>query len=407
MNTDAPIDQIEMDHWERWWLGVATAALLVCAVAMFFRPAQFFRAYLPAYLFLLGIALGSMAMLMAHHLTGGSWGWMLRRIFEAAVGTLPLLAGLFLPIAVGIGYLYPWAQAGAVAASPKLQYQQFYLNPTGFWVRAAAYFALWLIMAFLLRRWSDQEDRTVNPRLAWKSRQLSAFGAVLYGVSIHFAAIDWGMSVQPEFHSTIWGPLVALGQLLSAFSFALVVFGCVVNRPPLRTVASLKVRNDLGSLLLTLLILWAYMAWFQFMLGWMANLPADAVWHLARASAGWKAVIWTIFALNFAIPFFLLLMRPIKRNSRAVAAIATVILFMQLAFTYYLITPGFPADCLSEHWMDFLTPVGLGGLWLAYFVRQLQQRPLLALHDHNRASAVHLCRLDEEEAARDEATAHG
>ena len=292
------------------WAG--TVALSVSAIGASFSPVAFFRAYLAAYLFYLGIALGSMVLLMVYHLTGGSWGFLIRRILEAGMRTLPLLAVLFLPIACGIRYLYLWAQPDVVAASPQLQYQQFYLAPTYFWIRAAVYFAVWLAMAFLLASWSRKEDetgRTPIARLAWKSQQLGAFGAVAYGISLHFAAIDWGMSLQPVFHSTIWGPLFATGQLLSALAFALVVLAWRVNRPPLAEVDSPKVRNDLASLLLTLLIVWAYMAWFQFMLIWIANLPVDVVWYLPRATSPWQWVMWAIVLFHFTVPFFLLLVR--------------------------------------------------------------------------------------------------
>ena len=174
---------------------------------------------------------------------------------------------------------------------------------------------------------------------------------MIYGISLHFAAVDWGMSLQPVFHSTIWGPLFATGQLLSALAFALVVLAWLVRRPPLAEVASLKVRNDLGSLLLTLLIVWAYMAWFQFMLIWIANLPVDVIWYLPRASGGWQWVMWAIVVFHLSVPFFLLLMRPVKRNSTAVAWIAGLILFMQLVFMYYQVMPGFPADG-SERTLD-------------------------------------------------------
>jgi hypothetical protein len=384
-------------------LTVGVVALAVCAVAAPASPTQFFRAYLAAYLFYLGIALGSMVLLMVYHLTSGSWGLVIRRILEAAMRTLPLMALLFLPIAFGVRYLYIWAQPSMVAISPKLQYQQFYLQPKLFWIRAAIYFALWLVMAFWLGRWSRAEDRTGNPRLAWKSQQLSAFGAVIYGISLHFAAVDWAMSLQPVFHSTIWGPLFATGQLLSALAWALVVLAWLIRRPPIDEVASLQVRNDLGSLLLTLLILWAYMAWFQFMLVWIANMPVDVVWYVPRTSPAWKAVMWAIFVLHFVVPFFLLLMRTVKRNSRAVAWIAGLILFMQLAFIYYQVMAQPSADSLGQHWMDFLTPIGIGGIWLACFLRQLSRQPLLPLNDYNRETALHLRRLDEEAAAREEA----
>ena len=348
-----------------------------------------------------------MALLMAYHLTSGSWGLMIRRILEAAMGTLPLLAILFLPIALGLGYLYVWAQPDVVATSPKLQYQQFYLHPSGFWIRAAVYFALWLVIAFLLSSWSRKEDRTGDPRLAWKSQKLSGFGAVIYGVSIHFASVDWTMSLQPAFHSTIWGPLFAAGELLSAMAFALIVLSCLIDRPPLVEVASRHVRIDLGSLLLTLLILWAYMAWFQFMLVWIANMQADVLWYIPRSTVVWKAMMWAIFALHFVVPFFLLLMRSVKANSKLVAWIAGLILVMQLVFMYYQTMPGMSPDAIVGHWMDLLIAVGLGGVWLACFLWLLQRRPVLAPNDYNRDAALHLRHLDEEEAAREEALAYG
>ncbi len=262
-------------------------------------------------------------------------------------------------------------------------------------------------MARFLASWSRREDETGNPRLAWQSQQLGAFGAVGYGISLHFAAVDWGMSLQPGFHSTIWGPLFAAGQLLSGLAFALVVLAWLVNRPPLAEVVSHKVRYDLASLLFTLLILWAYMAWFQFMLIWIANLPVDVVWYLPRAGRPWLWAIWTIVLLHFAVPFFLLLMRPIKRNSKAVAWIAGLILLMQLAFNYYQVIPEVAAPRLSEHWMELFVPIGVGGVWLASFMMHLRGCPLLPLHDYNRAAAMHLRSLDAEEAAREEAIAHG
>ncbi len=406
MTSAAPADHIEpMDRWKRWSLAIGVSALAVCGLGAIFDPAQFFRAYLPAWLFYLGIPLGSMAILMIYHLTGGAWGFLLRRILEAGMRTLPLVAVLFTPIAWGIRYLYPWAQPDLVAAIPKLQYQQFYLRPDYFWMRAAAYFILWMGIAFFLSSWSRRQDQGGDGRLLWKLRNLSAAGAVVYGVTMHFAMVDWAMSLLPAFHSTIWGPLFALGQLLSALSFSLIVFARERKHPPLAEVLSPKAVNDMGSLLLTFLIAWAYMAWFQFMLIWIANLPVDIIYYLPRASTGWLCVMWAIFLLHFAVPFFLLLMRPVKRSPVMLAAIGGLILFMQLAYMYYQITPAFHG-ALGEHWMDFFTPIGLGGIWLSCFLWQFQRWPPLAVRDEQRAQALHLRRLDEEEAAREEAIAY-
>jgi hypothetical protein len=404
MNNAAPLHPTErIAHWQRRSLAVGLIALAVCILGGFFQPAQFFRAYLPAYLFYLGLALGSMAVLMIYHLTGGAWGFLIRRMLEAGMRTLPLAAVFFAPIAFGIRHLYPWAQPDLVAQSAKLQHESFFLNPPYFWMRAAAYFLLWLGMAFWLNFWSCREDRTGDSRLSWKCRQLSALGAVIYGVTLHFAAVDWAMSLLPAFHSTIWGPLFAVGQMHSALCLALIVLAAQVKRAPLAEVVSKSALNDLGSLLLALLILWAYMAWFQFMLIWIANLPVDIIYYLPRTSATWQCLIGAIFLLHFAVPFFLLLMRPLKRSAGALARIAGLILFMQLVYLYYQITPMFPAVTFGGHWMDFLTPIALGGIWLAHFLWQLGRCPLVAPRDQQQAAALYLRRLDDEQAAQAEA----
>ncbi|MEN6452029.1 MAG: hypothetical protein ABFC96_16185 [Thermoguttaceae bacterium] len=396
----------------RWSLLVGAIALIVCTAAAPLEPAAFFRVYLAAYLFCLGIALGSMVLLFVYHLTGGSWGFVIRRLLEAGMKTLPLLALMFVPIAGGLRHLYPWAQPDLVAASPKLQYQQFYLAPSYFWIRAAVYFAVWLLIASRLSCWSREQDRTGDLRLAWKSRKLSGPAAVAYGITLHFAAIDWAMSLQPAFRSTIWGPLMASGQLLSAMAFAIIVLARLTARPPVSEAASRGVRNDLGSLLLTFLILWAYMAWFQFMLVWIANMPVDVIWYTPRASVVWKCVMWAIFVLHFVVPFFLLLLRRVKRSSAAMAWIAGLILLMQLVFIDYQVLPG-GIEQGSAVWsillragMIVLLPLGLGGLWLAYYLRQLDRQPLLPLHDDNRDAALRLVQLDNE-TARQEAIAYG
>jgi hypothetical protein len=398
-------EELERLQWRA--LGVGVVALLVCAIGAPFSPAQFFRAYLAAHQFVLGIALGCLAILMLYHLTGGAWGFLIRRVLEAGTRTLPLLAVLFLPVAAGMPILYPWARPELVEADPDLQHKQIYLNAPFFWGRAALYFFLWIVIAVFLNRLSRRQDETGDARLSdWLGR-LSAPGLVVYGVSITFASVDWVMSLQPAFRSTIFGPVFASGQLLSGLACALLVLAWLVARPPLADLVSPDALNDLGNLLLTFLIIWAYLVFFQFMLIWIANLPYEVRWYLPRSSVGWQWVAWALFLFHFAVPFFLLLMRDIKRNPTALAAVAGLVLFMQLVFMDYQVLPAFPDTYLAEHWMDFLTPFGVGGIWLAYFLWQLKRSPLLPRHDLNQASAIHLHRLDLEEAAREEEVHHG
>ena len=406
--TDLPLPQrAELERVRRWALGVGAVALLVCAAGAPFSPVQFFRAYLAAYQFYLGIALGCFGILMVYHLTGGAWGFLIRRFLEAAMRTLPLLAVLFTPIACGLGYLYLWAQPDAVARDEGLQHKQVYLNAPFFWGRAAFYFITWLLVAQLLSSWSRQQDQTDDPQLARKLTWLSGPGLVAYGITITFASVDWVMSLQPAFHSSIFGPLFASGHFLSGQALAVLLLAGLAARPPLANLISPDVLIDLGNLLFTFLIIWAYMVYFQFMLIWIGNLPADVIWYVPRSRGGWEWVAWALFVFHFAVPFFLLLMRNIKREPSALALTAGLILFMQLVFMYYQIVPAFLNTHIGEHWMDFLTPFGVGGIWLAYFLWQLRRNPLLPQHDLNREEAVHLREADAQQAAREEALGHG
>jgi hypothetical protein len=402
-----PQDRVaHLGRVERWSLVVGVAALAVCVVGALFSPTQFFRAYLTAYLFWLGIALGSFAILMLYHLTGGAWGFLLRRVFEAAMRTLPLLAVLFVPIAVGVPYLYPWTRPEEVAASRQLRQNHIYLNAPFWWIRVALFFASWIALSYIVSAWSREQDRTGERILPRKFRLLAGPALVVYGLTITFASVDWTMSLDPKFYSTIWGPLFASGQLVSAMAFAILVLGWLLTTNPLERFVSPDVLNDVGNLLFTFLIIWAYMAFFQFMLIWMANLRREVIFYLPRSQDGWQWVAWAIFLFHFAVPFFLLLLRDVKRSPTALMRVAALLLFMRMIYLYWEIMPNFPGTTIAEHWMDFLTPIGVGGPWLAYFLWQLKRYPVLPLHDRNQEEAEHLHRIDEE-AARREAMSDG
>jgi hypothetical protein len=386
-------------------LGAGVVALLVCGLGALGNPGAFLRAYLAAYQFYLGIALGCLAVLMIYHLTGGAWGFLIRRILEAGTRTLPLLAVLFLPIALGVRDLYPWA--GPAEETEKLRFNRVYLQVPFFWARAVVFFVAWLIIASILNFWSRRQDETVGAPWPRKFRLLSAPGLAVYGATITFASVDWVMSLQPEFHSTMFGPLFAAGQLLVGHAFAVLVLAWLAKDLPVGSLISPDVLNDLGNLLFTFLVIWAYMAFFQFMLIWMANLPDEIIWYLPRSQGGWQWVAWALFVFHFAVPFFLLLMRDVKRNARSLAQVAALILFMHLVFQYFQVLPAFPSESWTDHWMDFLAPIGIGGLWLAYFLWQLQRYPVLPRHDESRAEAAHLHEHDLEMTAREENVQHG
>ncbi len=279
---------------------VGAVALAVCVLGAFLDQSQFFRAYLASYVYFLGLGLGSLVILMIYHLTGGAWGFLVRRILEASTRTIPVLAVLFIPVACGVYRLYLWTDPAQVAADRSLQYKQIYLNLPFFFGRAVLYFVIWSLLAYLLSRWSRAQDQTGNPALSERMKQLSAPGLILYGIFLTFAAVDWIMSLQPAFHSTIFGPLVASSQLLSALCFTILVLVWLSSRPPVAEFVSADSFRDHGNLLLTFLILWAYMVFFQFMLIWIANLPYEVIWYLPRSRNGWQWVTWVLFIFGLA-----------------------------------------------------------------------------------------------------------
>jgi hypothetical protein len=381
-------------------------ALVVCLLGALIDPPQFFRSYLAAWLFCLGLALGSLALLMIYHLTGGAWGLLIRRILEAQTRTLPLLALMFVPIALGMIYLFPWSNPELVADDERLQAKQFYLNPPFFFARTATYFMLWIGFAWLLNRWSRKQDATGEPRLAADLLQWSGFGAVAYGLTLHFAAVDYVSSLQPAFHSSIWGPLLAVTQLLSALAASIGVLAWLLPRTELGEIVSTKAIGDLASLLFSFVVLFAYMEYFQFMLIWMANVQIDVIFYLPRYGGAWKVIGWLLIALGFAAPFLLLLLRSVKQRPARLAKVCWLIVAMQLVHLYYEMIPAFAMSGFRHHWMNFVMPLALGGLWAAYFLWQLGRLPLVAPHDPNLASVAHLRHLDEEEVEREEVLAH-
>jgi hypothetical protein len=368
-------------------LGVGLGGIGLCLAGYFSSHEQFFKSYLLAYVFWIGIALGSLALSMVHHLSGGAWGVVIRRVLEAASRTLPFMAILFLPIAFGVHELYLWANPAEVAKDAILQHKAPYLNVSFFFVRAAIYFVVWSLLAFLLSKWSlDQEQGESGQSL--RMQRLSGGGLLLYAVTILFMSIDWIMSLDPHWFSTIYGILFMGGQGLSALAFTIAVIVLLSRHEPMSRVIAPAHLHDLGKLLLAFVMLWAYFSFSQFLIIWSANLPEEIPWYLKRWGGGWQWVGLALIFGHFVLPFVLLLSRDLKRNGRTLVGVAVVVIVMRLVDLFWQIGPMHGADHFGLHWMDVAAPVALGGLWLAIFVWQLQSRALLPLGEPYLAEAI-------------------
>jgi hypothetical protein len=361
-------------------VGALFFALLIFGLIV--DRAQFFHAYLVGFIFWIGISVGSLALLMLQHLTGGAWGLIIRRVLEAATRTLPLMLILFIPVLGGLNQIYPWTDRAAMDQVPALREKAaHYLNPAFFTTRAVVYFALWLLMAWLLNSLSLKEDRTADPKLRRQKQMLSGPGLGLLILTITFASIDWVMSLDPAWYSTIYGLIFVASWSLSALAFGILVMSWLAKREPMNTVVRTSHFHDWGNLLLTLVMLWTYFAFSQYLIIWSGNLPEETVWYVARTHGGWGVIALVIVILQFAFPLLTLLSRATKESPQKLAVLAVVILAMRVVDVIWLVEPSFNRERFHLSWMDLVAPIAIGGLWIATFAWQLQRRSLVPIND--------------------------
>lgn len=357
---------------------VFLVGLLLCLLV---DRRQFFQSYLIGWTFWTGIAIGSLALLMLQHLTGGGWGFVIRRILEAATRTLPVMAILFLPVIVGAHYVYHhWTDQEELAKHPVVQFKTPYLNIPFFTVRTVIYFAVWIALAFLLNKWSLAQDRTADNRYTKNMRVLSGPGMIALIFTVTFASVDWYMSLEPEWFSTIYGFIFVAAWSLSALAFVIAILANLSKDEPMRRIVAPLHFHDLGKLLLALVMLWSYFAFSQYLIIWSGNLPEEIGWYIVRSHDIWGVVIVVIGILHFAAPFLFLLSRDLKRRPGKLVMIALLILVMRAVDLLWMLVPAFR----EEHrwiWMDLIALVGFGGLWLALFTWQLSKRSLIPIND--------------------------
>ena len=364
-------------------IGTIVGALgaVACLVGLALNPTQFFQSYLVAYVLWVGCALGCLAILMINHVTGGAWGVAIRRFLESGTQTLPLMAIAFLPIAASMGTLYEWANPEHMAHDALLQHKQAYLNVPFFLARTVAYFIAWILAARALRRWSLVQDTRTDDVAADRLELISRGGLVLLGLTMSFAAIDWMMSLEPHWQSTIYGMMFMAGSVLTAFAVMIPIAAVASSQEPYGSIVTPDQFQDLGKLLLGFVMVWAYFSFSQFLIIWSANLPEEIPWYLRRSGGGWNVIVLILLAGHFALPFVVLLSRSAKRRARTMARLGVFLRVVRFLDVFWMISPAFHPEGFAMHWLDFATVIGLGGFWLAALVRNLDGVPLLPLHD--------------------------
>ena len=359
-------------------------------ILAFVRPEEFYRAYLLGFMCWLGVSLGSMAIVMIRHLTGGGWGMVIRRILGAAMRTLPGLAVLFVPLVICVlqHRMYPWGMPLDAIQDPHIRehldkhkfIKDAYLNAGGFIIRAVIYFAIWNLLSFLLSHWSKQTDHAPAPDNTQKFKAVAGPGLILYAFTISFAVIDWVMSLDPSWISTIFCLIILIGEMLSAMCFAVVIERILCKYKPMSEMLKPEFVHDHGKWMLTFIMVWAYFSFSQWLIIWAGNLPNEISFYLKRLSYGWGWIGLFLALFHFCVPFAILLSRPFKRNIRKLVWLAVWLMFMRWVDLLWIIEPNF-STAFTVTIADIVVPIAIGGFWLAYFFRNLATWPLLPAYD--------------------------
>jgi len=381
-----------INRWRTLSLGIGGIALIIWAVGTYLNVEQGMRSWLLGFIFWGGIALGSLGILMLQYLTGGAWGVVIRRTLEAATRTLPLVILFFVPLAIGVGTrsFYEWTHLPPT--DHIMEHRGVYMTPWFWIVRSLIYFALFGIMVYFLNRWSVKQDRTdsveASRLVLEKASRFSGPMLVIFALTVTFATVDWMLTLDAYWFSTIWGLLFVAGWALSCFCFVVAVLAYISDIAPMNRVIGKRHYHDLGKLMLALTMVWAYFNFSQFLIIWAGNLPEETGWWLTRMKGGWGYVGVALIAFHFAFPFLVLLQQDFKRHARWLALLAIFILVMRLVDMFYLIGPanrvvpgGMAQGAFYISWMDIVAPIAVGGIWLWYFFGQLMKRPLVPAKD--------------------------
>jgi hypothetical protein len=368
-------------------VGVIFAVL--SAIGAFTNFQTFMHGYLMGYMFCLSLCLGGMVLVMLGHLTGGNWFMMGRRIMEAQQRTLPLLVVLFIPISLFKSQLYVWANPSQVLANDTVLHWKMerWLYSPFFEIRAVIYFLIWGLWIWKLNAGSREQDTNPNPIVWQRLKAWSAPGILVYGLTLTFASVDWVMSMDGHWFSTIYGMIYMAQHALVTFSFVIVM---LILLTPVSVIGEVMFKDrlhDFGKLIFALTMVWGYFSFSQFLIIWSGNLPEEITWFIARMTGGWGPMALILVVGQFALPFVLLLFRDIKRDARKLILVALLVIFMRWFDTFWLVVPnpwpGNPTATtnFSFSWQYLAVPIAIAGIWLAYFAMELTKRPLLVRND--------------------------
>ena len=353
------------------------------------EPAQFFFSWLTSFLYFLSLALGGMFFVLVSYVTRASWSVVVRRLAESAMATIPLFLVLFVPLVFGMHALFHWTDADAVAHDHLLQAKQPYLNTTFFVVRALVYFACWIgIATWFLRQSRLQDHGDASGRITDRMVKVSAPALVAFSVTVSFAAIDWIMTLDAHWYSTIFGVYFFAGSTVGIFALLILLAAAMGRAGLLGGTVTVEHFHDLGKMLFAFTVFWAYIGFSQYFLIWYGNIPEETVWYVHRTEGSWAAVTATLAWGHFAVPFLFLMPRTVKRRTGLLAVGAVWMLLMHLVDLYWLIMPVLHSHDAHLSVVDVTSLVGIGGLFLGAVLFVLRRQPVVPVRDPRLAESL-------------------
>ena len=362
-------------------LVVGVVAAAATALGAFVDAGSFYPAYLVAWLLWFTVAAGCLGLLMMHHLSGGRWGLVLRRPLEAGARTLPVIGVLVLPLLFGLDRIFVWTDPAKVQASEVLKHKSIYLNAPFFAGRTIFAIVLFSIYAYVLSRRSAAQDREGDGGKAWAMQRISAVGFLVFVLVFSFLGFDWLMSLDPYWFSSIYGAIFLAGSAIAAMTFLILVVTYLAGREPMARVYTKKRFLDFGTLLFAMVMFFTYLSISQFIIAYQGNLPEEVVWFKERFHGYWAWVATGLLVLHFFFPFLILLSREVKGRAERLAKIAAFVLLMRWVDLVWLSRPTFVQEGNPLSWIDLAAPLGIGGLWIYFFTRELARQPLLPIGD--------------------------
>jgi hypothetical protein len=360
---------------------VGVIGVVVAAIGYFTNAPEFYRAWLPAFLFWFLIASGSIGVMCLQYITGGEWGVLIRRPLGAASRTIPIFILFAIPLLFGLEHVYVWANKAVVAHDLLLQKKQMYLNATSWMIRGLVYFALWTLWVWRIRVLSLDFAKTRSPYTDLSRRRWSASGLLLIVLSLTLASVDWVMSLEPKWYSSMFGISFTVGAGLSAFAFVTFFLVLLAPTDAMRGILKPGHFRDLGNLMLAFTMLWAYTNFSQFLLIWYGNIKEETPYYLKRMHGVWGWMAAGLILFHFFLPFFMLLMRAIKDHPKTIGVVTLIILLMRFIDIYWLTAPAYYATIPGSIWMTLFAFLGIGGLWLAAFIWQLKGQTIIPIHE--------------------------